>query len=172
MACIRARWLAAWELAQGKSGPDGKYWTSSCMYRPEGKVIPAYSTWQPTDGKIVPIAKADQSATRRLVDPRGELIWGNPIASTLLGVSGGFSNSFPRENQTAVGSPFLLKGIGRIDRFGPMIPRDSKKCVLPIASNAREKLSSPLGLSVHSILRPTMRSRESDRSDRSIGHSG
>jgi len=31
MARIRARCVAAWVLAQGKSGPDGKYWTSSCM---------------------------------------------------------------------------------------------------------------------------------------------
>src|SRR5262249_19794205 len=85
---IRAAWVAAWVLAHGKSGPDGKYWTSSCMYRPEGNVIPAYSTWQPTDGRIEPIAKADQSAARRIVDPRGDLIRGKTIATTLLGVSG------------------------------------------------------------------------------------
>src|ERR1017187_333979 len=108
MARIRARCVAAWEFAQGKSGPDGKYWTSSCMYRPEGKVSPSYSTWQPTEGKIEPIANADQSATRRLVDPRGDLIRGKTIASTLLGVSGAPSHSIPRGNQTAVGSPFLV----------------------------------------------------------------
>jgi hypothetical protein len=78
------------------------------MYRPEGNVIPAYSTWQPTDGRIEPIAKADHSATRRLVDPRGDLIRGKTIASTLLGVSGGRSHPRYRGNQTAVGSPFLV----------------------------------------------------------------
>ncbi len=31
MARILARWVAACVLAHGKSGPDGKYWTSSCM---------------------------------------------------------------------------------------------------------------------------------------------
>jgi hypothetical protein len=31
IARIRARCVAAWVFAQGKSGPDGKYWTSSCM---------------------------------------------------------------------------------------------------------------------------------------------
>jgi hypothetical protein len=62
------------------------------MYRPEGNVIPAYSTWQPTDDRIEPIAKADHSATCRIVDPRGELIRGKTIASTLLGVSGGRSH--------------------------------------------------------------------------------
>src|SRR5580704_14398777 len=83
IARIRARWVAAWVLAQGKSGPDGKYWTSSCIYRPEGNVIPAYSTWQPTEGRIEPIANADQSAMRRLVDPRGDLIRGKTITPSL-----------------------------------------------------------------------------------------
>src|SRR5262249_23697542 len=40
VARIRARCAAAWVFAQGKSGPLGKYWTSSCMYRPDGSVIP------------------------------------------------------------------------------------------------------------------------------------
>ena len=78
------------------------------MYRPEGKVMPAYSTWQPTEGKIQPVASAVQSATRRLVDPRGELMRGNPIASTLLGVFGGPSDPFLEGGNTAVGSPFLV----------------------------------------------------------------
>ena len=64
------------------------------MYRPDGKVMPAYSTWQPAKGKIQPVASAVKSATRRLVDPRGELMRGNPIASTLLGVFGGPSDPF------------------------------------------------------------------------------
>jgi hypothetical protein len=74
------------------------------MYRPEGKVMPAYSTWQPTEGKIQPVASAVQSATRRLVDPRGELMRGNPIASTLLGVFDGPSDPFREGGNTAVGS--------------------------------------------------------------------
>jgi hypothetical protein len=90
---IRARCVAAWVLAHGKSGPEGKYCTSSCMYRPEGRVMPAYSTWQPVEVKIQPVASADQSATRRLVDPRGDLVRGNPIASTLLGIIGGPSDT-------------------------------------------------------------------------------
>jgi hypothetical protein len=65
------------------------------MYRPEGKVMPAYSTWQPTEGKIQPVASAVHSATRRLVDPRGDLIRGNPIVSTLLGVFGGSLGPVP-----------------------------------------------------------------------------
>jgi hypothetical protein len=89
IARIRARCAAVWVFAQGKSGPDGKYWTSSCMYRPDGSVIPPYSTWQPTEGKITPMATADHRATRRLVDPRGVLLRGNPIVSTLLGEIGG-----------------------------------------------------------------------------------
>src|SRR5271163_143842 len=73
------------------------------MYLPEGKVMPAYSTWQPTEGKIQPVASAVQSATRRLVDPRGDLMRGNPIASTLLGVFGGPSDPFHEGGNTAVG---------------------------------------------------------------------
>src|SRR5438309_1772628 len=92
MARIRARCVAAWVFAQGKSGPVGKYWTSSCIYRPEGNVMPAYSTWQPTEGRIPPRASADHSATRRLVDPRGDSLRGNPIVSTVLGIFGGPSN--------------------------------------------------------------------------------
>jgi hypothetical protein len=64
------------------------------MYLPEGNVMPAYSTWQPTEGKIPPTANADQSAARRLVVPRGDPMRGNPIASTLLGVFGGLSDPF------------------------------------------------------------------------------
>ena len=63
------------------------------MYLPDGSVMPAYSTWQPTEGKIQPVASAVQSAMRRLVDPRGDLMRGNPIASTLLGVFDGPSDS-------------------------------------------------------------------------------
>jgi hypothetical protein len=64
------------------------------MYLPEGNVMPAYSTWQPTEGKIPPTASADQSATRRRVAPRGDPMRGNPIASTLLGFFGGRSDRF------------------------------------------------------------------------------
>src|SRR4051794_30774033 len=108
MALIRARCVAAWVLAQGNSGPPGKYWTSSCMYLPEGSVMPAYSTWQPTEGKIPPTASADQRATRRLVAPRGVLMRGNPIASTLLGVFGGPSNPFLEGGITALGIPIPI----------------------------------------------------------------
>jgi hypothetical protein len=55
------------------------------MYLPEGNVIPAYSTWQPTDGSSPPMARADQSAKRRPLKQRGELSRGDDIASTLLG---------------------------------------------------------------------------------------
>jgi hypothetical protein len=65
--------------------------------------MPAYSTWQPTEGKIEPVNRADQSATRRLVDPRGDLIRGKPIASTLLGVFGGPSDPSLEGNKTAFG---------------------------------------------------------------------
>jgi hypothetical protein len=85
IADMRARWVAACVLAHGKSGPEGKYWTSSCMYLPEGNVIPAYSTWQPVDGSSPPMARADQSAQRRPLRQRGELSRGDDIASTLLG---------------------------------------------------------------------------------------
>ena len=70
--------------------------------------MPAYSTWQPTEGKIPPIASADQSATRRLVDPRGDLMRGKPIVSTLLGVFGGPSDPTVREARPPSGSPFLV----------------------------------------------------------------
>jgi hypothetical protein len=75
------------------------------MYLPEGNVMPAYSTWQPTEGKIPPTASADQSASRRLVAPRGDPMRGNPIASTLLGVFGGRSDPFLERVKAAVGSP-------------------------------------------------------------------
>ena len=78
------------------------------MYLPEGNVMPAYSTWQPIEGKIQPVASADNSATRRLVDPRGDLLRGKPIVSTLLGVFGGPSDPFLEGGKTAVGSPFLV----------------------------------------------------------------
>jgi hypothetical protein len=65
--------------------------------------MPAYSTWQPTEGKIEPIARADQSAARRLVDRRGDLIRSNPIASTLLGVLGGPSDPSLEGIKTAFG---------------------------------------------------------------------
>src|SRR5262249_37139720 len=92
------------------SGPLGKYWTSSCMYRPDGSVIPPYSTWQPTEGRITPKASADHRATCRLLDPRGVLLRGNPIVSTLLGEIGGPSRSSIEGRSTAVGdsSPFLV----------------------------------------------------------------
>jgi hypothetical protein len=35
------------------------------MYLPEGKVMPAYSTWQPAEGKSQPTASAAQAAHRR-----------------------------------------------------------------------------------------------------------
>ena len=57
--------VAAWVFAQGKSGPGGKYWTSSCMYLPEGRVMPAYSTWQPVVGSSHPTDNPAQSARRR-----------------------------------------------------------------------------------------------------------
>src|SRR5262249_41614493 len=79
------------------------------MYLPDGNVMPAYSTWQPTEGKIPPTASADQSATRRLVAPRGDPMRGNPIASTLLGIFGGPSDPIPEGGWApggdAVGSP-------------------------------------------------------------------
>src|SRR5260370_34939862 len=64
IACIRARCVAACVFAQGKAGPGAKYWTSSCMYLPDGSVMPAYSTWQPVDGSIQPSANADQTPRR------------------------------------------------------------------------------------------------------------
>ncbi len=57
--------------------------------------MPAYSTWQPTEGNTKPIASADQSAARRRVAPRGELMPGNPIASTLLDVLGRLVERLP-----------------------------------------------------------------------------
>jgi hypothetical protein len=77
-------------LASGKSGPGAKYWTSSCMYLPEGRVMPAYSTWQPTDGSSHPIASAAQAAQRRLYRRDDPVRW-DPIVSTLLGEIGGRS---------------------------------------------------------------------------------
>jgi hypothetical protein len=71
IACIRARWDAAFVFAQGKSGPGAKYWTSSCMYLPEGKVMPAYSTWQPVVAVIPPITSAAQAARVRPRAGRG-----------------------------------------------------------------------------------------------------
>src|SRR5579883_3367725 len=65
--------------------------------------MPAYSTWQPTEGSIPPMASADQNATRRLVDPRGDSLRGNPIVSTLLGFIGGPSNPSVEGGITAVG---------------------------------------------------------------------
>jgi hypothetical protein len=63
------------------------------MYRPVGKVMPAYSTWQPTEARIQPKPSADQSALRRL-DFRGELLRG-PIIFSLLGTFGGSSDPIP-----------------------------------------------------------------------------
>src|SRR2546423_819694 len=76
--------------------------------------MPAYSTWQPTEGRIPPMASADHSATRRLVDPRGDSLRGNPIVSTLLGVFGGPSNPSFEGGITAVG-----KSIPGPDRPSP-----------------------------------------------------
>src|SRR6516165_1240144 len=78
------------------------------MYLPDGNVMPAYSTWQPTEDKMPPTASADKSATRRLVAPRGDPMRGNPIASTLLGIFGGPSGPFLEGGATAVGSPGLI----------------------------------------------------------------
>src|SRR5579872_5794908 len=68
----------------------------------------AYSTWQPTEGRIPPMASADHSATRRLVDPRGDSLRGNPIVSTLLGIFGGPSNPSVEGGITAVGESILV----------------------------------------------------------------
>ena len=62
---------------------------------PMAMSCPPYSTWQPTEGRITPMASADHCATRRLVDPRGDLLRGNPIVSTLLGVFGGPLGTVP-----------------------------------------------------------------------------
>src|SRR5689334_10084952 len=85
MACMRARWVAAWVLDQGKSGPGGKYWTSSFMYLPEGNVMPAYSTWQPTAGRIPTTANPVQRAIFRPRARRDDLGRGVCIMGTLLG---------------------------------------------------------------------------------------
>src|SRR4051794_17503940 len=137
MALIRARWVAAWVFAQGNSGPPGKYWTSSCMYLPDGSVMPAYSTWQPTEGKIPPTASADQRATRRLVAPRGDLMRGNPIASTLLGDFGGPSNPFLEGGMTALGIPIP-------------IPRNRLRRSFRAARPVTTLAASPLGRMVRS----------------------
>jgi hypothetical protein len=77
------------------------------MYLPEGNVMPRIPP--ATDqGNIQPVASADQIATLRLVDPRGDLLRGKPIVSTLLGVFGGPSDRFLEGGNTAVGSPFLV----------------------------------------------------------------
>lgn len=68
--------------------------------------MPAYSTWQPTEGKIPPTASADQSATRRLVAPRGDPMRGNPIASTLLGIFGGPLTQSFKEPGPPEGTPW------------------------------------------------------------------
>jgi single-strand DNA-binding protein len=93
--------------------------------------MPAYSTWHPTEGRITPMASADHCATRRLVDPRGDLLRGNPIVSTLLGVFGGPSVLSFEGGLTAVGasipgparpSPPRLRGPiprGRAERVAP-----------------------------------------------------
>ena len=83
----RARWVAACVLAQGNSGPGWKYWTSSCMYLPDGKVMPAISTWQPVAGSKPSTARPAQPASRRCracVPLRGEI-----MSSSLLGRRGG-----------------------------------------------------------------------------------
>ena len=86
--------------------------------------MPAYSTWQPTEGKIQIVASAVQSAKRRLVDPRGDLMRGNPIASTLLGVCGGPSDPFHEGGNTAVGESIP----------GPARPSSPSKGLFAIAS--------------------------------------
>ena len=84
MACIRARCWAAWVLAQGNFGPGGKYCTSSYMYLPVGRVMPAYSTWQPVVvASRPPTTTAAQGALRRAGEPSR----GDRIVSTLLGWS-------------------------------------------------------------------------------------
>jgi hypothetical protein len=113
------------------------------MYRPDGNVIPAYSTWQPTEGKIVPIAKADQSATRRLVDPRGDLIRGKTIASTLLGVSGVLTlcregPNRRRESIPRPATPILLAIVAQALRLTRLwsIPRPAGPSLLAIERQA------------------------------------
>src|SRR5258707_8174750 len=103
IACIRARCVAAWVLAQGKGGPGAKYWTSSCMYLPDGKVMPAYSTWQPVDGSSQPIDSPAQSARRRSErrSRRGVPVREEAMGSTLLsGASGGRAE--PRGDRLSV----------------------------------------------------------------------
>ena len=78
------------------------------MYLPEGKVMPAYSTWQPADGKTPPTAQhRARVPTRRLVAPRGDPMRGDPIASTLLGVFDGPSGPFLKGGLTAVGESWF-----------------------------------------------------------------
>jgi hypothetical protein len=85
IACIRARCVAACVFAHGKGGPGAKYWTSSCMYLPEGNVMPAYSTWQPTEGKTTPASTAAQTVYRQPRDRRGDPMREDHIVCHLLG---------------------------------------------------------------------------------------
>jgi hypothetical protein len=105
--------------------------------------MPAYSTWQPIEGKIQPVASADQSATRRLVDPRGDLLRGKPIVSTLLGVFGGPSDRFLEGGYTAVGSPFLVPPapspptfVRHLSSLASEIKANNSHCLIPVAHNA------------------------------------
>jgi hypothetical protein len=102
--------------------------------------MPAYSTWQPTEGKIVPIASADQTATRRLVDPRGDLVRGKPIVSALLGVCGGPSDPSMREARPPSGSPFLVppaRACRSVLRTGPISAGQDRRCRLVPAIHDR-----------------------------------
>ena len=135
IACIRARCVAACVFAHGKAGPGIKYWTSSCMYLPEGNVMPAYSTWQPTEGKTEAASSAAQAAQHRPWDRRGDLWREDHIVGNLLGKlrrsilvrrRGVRSNPIPRGRDAGSArssGSITRRGIGRGDRSSPMIPR-------------------------------------------------
>src|SRR6185312_13253577 len=96
------------------------------MYLPEGRVIPAYSTWHPVDVSSQPNTSPELRARRRPIPARELLSRGETIVS-LLGQNDGRLRRMPPEKILKFGSePFAIPRLSA--RARPDRPRRAHAC--------------------------------------------
>src|SRR4051794_35201091 len=110
------------------------------MYLPEGKVMPAYSTWQPIDGMIQPIVSPAQTARRRweleLRNHRGVPVREEAMGSTLLEVE--LPAVGPNPRRPPVRESFL-------STRGPAT-RSPVGAIVGFSSHVRDRPARPVGV--------------------------
>src|SRR5947209_4509092 len=117
------------------------------MYLPDGKVIPAYSTWHPTDGSIQPTESPAQIAFRKLalsvcrvgvpsreepiIPPALVLSATDPSATPSFAFGSGPRSPHPSQTSSVCGAwPPGFRHTVHFDRLGrsrPIIPPEESK---------------------------------------------